>query len=93
MLVPVSTISLESCFKLTSRVIEERRRRLAPELVEMLTLIKNWELGEARTQHSVGNPELEEAFSNLYLDEDEAGAAEAGAARSGAAGAGPSTRT
>ena len=46
--VPVSTISSESCFSLTGRIIEERRRRLSPETVEMLTCLKDWELGEKR---------------------------------------------
>ena len=45
---PVSTISSESCFSLTGRIIEERRRRLLPETMEMLTCIKDWELGERR---------------------------------------------
>jgi hypothetical protein len=48
MVVPVSTVSSESCFSLTGRVIEERRRRLLPHTVEMLTCIKDWELGDAR---------------------------------------------
>ena len=39
--VPVSTISSESAFSLCGRVIEERRRRLAPEMVEMLLCMKN----------------------------------------------------
>ena len=37
----VSTVSSESCFSLTGRIIEERRRRLSPETVEMLTCIKD----------------------------------------------------
>ena len=46
--VPVSTISSESAFSLTGKIIEERRRRLAPETVEMLSYIKDWEAGDAR---------------------------------------------
>jgi hypothetical protein len=34
-------------------VIEERRRQLLPHSVEMLTCIKDWELGDARAQHEV----------------------------------------
>ena len=71
--VPVSTVSLKSYFSLTGRIIEERRRRLSPETVEMLTCIKHWELEEKREQHAVDNQELEDSFQNLYLDEDEAG--------------------
>jgi hypothetical protein len=71
MSVPVSTVSSESCFSLTGRIIEERRRRLLPENVEMLTCLKDWELGEKREQHAVDNPELEDSIQNLFLDEDE----------------------
>ena len=39
--VPVSTISSESTFSMTGRIIEERRRKLKPEMVEMLTCIKD----------------------------------------------------
>lgn len=53
MSIPVSTVSLESCFCLTGRVIEERRRRLLPHTVEMLTCVKDWELVDARAQHEV----------------------------------------
>ena len=53
MSVPVSTVSSESCFSLTGRVIEERRRRLAPHNVEYLTCVKDWEAADARTQHDV----------------------------------------
>jgi hypothetical protein len=38
---PVSTISLESTFSITGRIIEERRRRLKLETVEWLTCIKD----------------------------------------------------
>ena len=66
--VSVSTISLESTFSMTGRIIEERRRRLKPEMVEMLTCIKDSEATEARLQHMVEDKELEEAFEELYLD-------------------------
>ena len=71
----VSTISSESCFSLSGRIIEERRRCLVPETIEMLTCLKDWELGEKREQHAVDNKELEESFKNLYLDVDESAAA------------------
>jgi hypothetical protein len=53
MAVPVSTVSLESCFSLTGRVIEKRRWWLQHLTVEMLTCVKDWELGYARAQHEV----------------------------------------
>jgi hypothetical protein len=53
---------------MTDRIIEERRRRLKAEMVEMLTCIKDWETAEARMQHNVEDKELKEAFQELYLD-------------------------
>jgi hypothetical protein len=41
MAVLVSIVSSESCFSLTGRILEERRRRLLPEHMEMLTCIKD----------------------------------------------------
>jgi hypothetical protein len=64
MLVFVSTVSSESCFSLTCRILEERRWRLLPDHVEMLTCIKDWELGSRREQHEAEDPGLEEAFKN-----------------------------
>jgi hypothetical protein len=65
----VSIISSEGAFSLTDRIIEERRRCLTSEMVEMLTCIKDSE-GNARTQHTVENKELEESFFELYLDDE-----------------------
>ena len=48
MTVVASTISSESAFSLIGRNIEERRWHLAPEMVEMLALVKDWEQGDAR---------------------------------------------
>ena len=53
---------------MTDRIIEERRRRLKPEMVEMLTCIKDWEAAEARLQHMVEDKEFKEAFEELYLN-------------------------
>jgi len=63
----VSTISLESTFNMTGRIIEERRRRIKAEMVEIFTCIKDWEMAEARLQHNMEDKELE-AFEELYLD-------------------------
>jgi hypothetical protein len=40
-------------------------------MVEMLLYMKDWELGDARAQHSVQDKELEAAFEGLYLDEEQ----------------------
>ena len=59
MSVPVSIVSSESCFSLTGRVIKERRRRLLPQTVEMLTCVQDWELGDARAQHDIEKEVME----------------------------------
>jgi hypothetical protein len=66
--VPVSTISSETIFSTTGRIIEDRRRRLNPETVEALTCIKDWNAAETMLHHMVEDKELEEAFEQLYLD-------------------------
>jgi hypothetical protein len=72
--VPASTISSESTFSLAGRVIEERRRRLTSEMVEVLSCLKDWELADGHLQHNVEKEtkELELAFDNMYLDDDAA---------------------
>jgi hypothetical protein len=69
--VPASTISSESTFSLAGRVIEERRRRLAPDMVEILSCIKDWELADGHLQHSVeeDTKELEDEHDNMWLDD------------------------
>lgn len=73
MSVPISTISSESCFSLTGRVIEERRRRLAPHNVEYLTCVKDWEAADARAHHDVEREtrEFEAKFGIKDNDNDE----------------------
>ena len=36
----------------------------------MLALVKDWEHGDARAQYNVDDQELNEAFENLYLDDE-----------------------
>lgn len=85
MSVPVSTVSSESCFSCTSRILEDRRRRLLPEHVEMLTCIKNWDLGERREQHTPEDVDLADAFQNMmYLDEQDEGSGSGGTVTVGA---------
>jgi hypothetical protein len=53
MIVPASTISSESSFSLAGRVIEERRRRLTSDMVEVLSCIKDGELADSHMQHNL----------------------------------------
>ncbi|WVZ88792.1 hypothetical protein U9M48_035265 [Paspalum notatum var. saurae] len=68
--VSISTVSSESAFSLVSRVIEERRRRLGSGIVEMLSLIKDWEEADARMQHTAEDKAMLDAFEDLFLDGD-----------------------
>jgi hypothetical protein len=65
--VPVSTVSSESCFSLTGRILEERRRRLLPEHVEMLTCIKHWDQAKRKAQHTVEDTELVHLFKTMKV--------------------------
>jgi hypothetical protein len=47
----------------------DRRQSLTPAHVERLSLIKDWELADARQQHNMENKELEEMMENLFLDD------------------------
>jgi hypothetical protein len=70
---PVSTISSESTFSLASRVLEERRRRLTTDMVEVLSCIKDWELADQHKQHTVEKEtkDLEAVFEAMYLDDEQ----------------------
>jgi hypothetical protein len=72
--VHASTISSESTFSLAGRILEEWRRRLTTDMVEVLSCIKNGELADLHKQHEVEKEtkELEVAYESLYLyDEQE----------------------
>ncbi|KAL6593982.1 hypothetical protein ACP70R_048883 [Stipagrostis hirtigluma subsp. patula] len=47
-------------------------------MVEMLTLVKDWELGEARAQHTSEDKELEDTYFNQFLEEAPAAPTNAG---------------
>jgi hypothetical protein len=61
-------VSSESTFSLAGRLIEERRRRLGSGMVEMLSLLKDWEAADARMQHTTKDKILEESFRDLFID-------------------------
>jgi hypothetical protein len=71
LIVPASTVSSESTFSLAGRVLKDRRRRLTPDMVEVLSCIKDWELADLHSQHTVekDTKELEVVFEAMYLEE------------------------
>jgi hypothetical protein len=54
----------------TAMVTEERRLSLTSDMVEMISCLKDWELGAARQQHEVENEEVLSTFQELFIDED-----------------------
>ena len=67
--IPVSTVSSEQAFSTTGRIIEERRTCLTPEMVEVLTCVKDWEHADLRIQHQMENEEMISHFSFLNIGE------------------------
>ena len=45
---------------------------MKPEMVEMLTCIKDWEVADERTQHMMEDGDLEAAYEDHYLDDNSA---------------------
>jgi hypothetical protein len=69
--VSASTLSSKSTFSLAGRLLEDQRW-LTPDTVEVLSWIKNWELVDLHSQHTVEKEakELEGVFQTMYLDEN-----------------------
>jgi hypothetical protein len=83
--VPVFTVSSKSCFSCTARILEDRRPRLLPEHVEMLTCLKDWDLVARKEQHAPKDTDLEVLFESMYLDDGSEGS-DVGGSTSTAAG-------
>jgi hypothetical protein len=64
-------------FSLASGVIEEHRRRLVPDMMKVLSCIKDSKFANTHLQYSVEQEtrELEAEHENVYLDDPEAVAA------------------
>jgi len=69
LVIPVSTVSSEQVFSTTGRIVEDRRSSLAPEMVEVLACIRDWERAKKRLQNETVDEELIQNFSNLYVEE------------------------
>ena len=50
--IPVSTVSSESAFSSSGRIIDDRRHSLKSEMVEALTIYKDWCQHEHRSQET-----------------------------------------
>jgi hypothetical protein len=69
MIILVYTISSESTFSLSDRLLNDWCRSLTPTHVERLSLTKDQEQADARQQHNIENKELEEMMENMFLDD------------------------
>ena len=71
--IPVSTVSSEAAFSSSGRIIDDRRCSLAPEMVEALTVGKDWLLHDRRAQETFVNFDLVDDFdfdlSSLNIDD------------------------
>ena len=69
--VPVSSVSSESAFSSAGLILDERRLSLKSDMVEILTILKDWELADRRSQETARNSaEIIEYFDNLYIEDD-----------------------
>ncbi|KAK2648774.1 hypothetical protein Ddye_016263 [Dipteronia dyeriana] len=69
LVIPVSTMSSEQAFSTSGRIIEPRRSCLSPEIVEVLTCLRDWEHAKKRLQNLTVDKELNLNFDNLYIDD------------------------
>ena len=67
--IPVSTVSSEQVFSTAGRILVETRCSLAPDAVEALTCLKDWENAKFKRQHQLENNELMDDFSSMTIDE------------------------
>ena len=62
---PASTVASESAFSIGRRVLEKRRSRLSPD---MLDCLKDWDRAQYRTQNR--QDEIVDDFSNLDVTQE-----------------------
>ena len=67
--IPISTVSSEQVFSTAGRILEDRRCSLAPDAVEALTCLKDWQNARLRRQHQLENEELMDDFSTMTIEE------------------------
>ena len=71
--IPVSTVSSESAFCSSGRILDDRRQSLKPEMVEALTIYKEWCQHEQRSQETFLNIDLVDNFDmnfqNMTINE------------------------
>ncbi|KAK2658914.1 hypothetical protein Ddye_005447 [Dipteronia dyeriana] len=69
LVIPVSTVSSEQAFSTSGHIIEPRRNCLSPEMVDVLTFLRDLEHAKKRLQNLTVDKELNLNFDNLYIDD------------------------
>ncbi|KAF7126361.1 hypothetical protein RHSIM_Rhsim11G0014000 [Rhododendron simsii] len=67
---PVSTVASESAFSAGKRVLDERRSRLAPDILDCLICLKDWEDARLGIQKRSAKDEFRGYFANSDIDSD-----------------------
>ena len=60
--VPVSTVSSEQTFSASGRILNERRTKPSPQMIEVLTCLRDWERSRHQGQYEVVDDTLIESF-------------------------------
>ncbi|GMN46064.1 hypothetical protein TIFTF001_015260 [Ficus carica] len=61
----------ESAFSTAGGIIEDRRTSLTPEMVEVLTCLKDWEHADKRLQYAVEDQEILQHFNEMTIIDDD----------------------
>ncbi|KAF7139308.1 hypothetical protein RHSIM_Rhsim07G0152900 [Rhododendron simsii] len=67
---PVSSVASESAFSAGNRVLDERRSRLAPDILDCLICLKDWEDARLGIQKCHPGDEFRDYFSDSDIDAD-----------------------
>ncbi|KAI8547617.1 hypothetical protein RHMOL_Rhmol07G0209200 [Rhododendron molle] len=67
---PVSSVASESAFSAGNRVLDERRSRLAPDILDYLICLKDWENAGLGIQKCQPRDEFRDYFLDSDIDAD-----------------------
>ncbi|KAI8538513.1 hypothetical protein RHMOL_Rhmol09G0109200 [Rhododendron molle] len=68
---PVSSVALEPAFSVGKRVLDEKRNRLALDILDCLLYLKGWEDARLGIQKRSNKEEFKDYFSDSDIDGDD----------------------
>jgi hypothetical protein len=68
---PVSSVASESCFSAAKRVLDDKRSRLAPDILDCLISLKDWEDTRLGIKKACPKDEFRGYFADSDVDNDE----------------------